>query len=361
MSPASDLQALLRELRGVRSPVQRMKLLTLGWRTVRRLTPTERKVLANQLGMDGLDGVLSRLGRRDDGITPTELMQVLEKADDIDPSKLGQLFRDLKDPGKRKALIRRGLDVLQEHLAEDEEEQEETKEDEVSPEKSTERLVTPEELRPPVIVPPPPPAAPVSEPAPPVVEPKLEKEEEEEDEATTAEPVPAAPAAEPEAEPAQVEPEPVAPPAPVVVVPPPVVTPPPERAPEVSEAGADIAGWVNRLGATASLTARFRLLRRLISEENDLDLAELKSIVASFPDGWARRRSIERLLRAGHAADLDDAFALIEDLERPGDRRWCCAALIDSRELTREETERLSTLFPFPFLVRRMRRTVAVP
>ncbi len=48
---ARELQALLREIKNVRSPIQRMKLISLAWRTVQRLSPVERKELGSKLGV----------------------------------------------------------------------------------------------------------------------------------------------------------------------------------------------------------------------------------------------------------------------------------------------------------------------
>jgi hypothetical protein len=90
VSPASDLGELLRQLHGVRSPIEQIKLLGRGWRSVRRLTSGERRELAARLGMQELEAVLARLGRKKGGIAPAELLRLLEQADDIDPSNLGR-------------------------------------------------------------------------------------------------------------------------------------------------------------------------------------------------------------------------------------------------------------------------------
>jgi len=61
-------------------------------------------------------------------------------------------------------------------------------------------------------------------------------------------------------------------------------------------------------------------------------------------------------LRRGCPADLDDALSIIEELERPTDRRWACATLIDSRELSEDDADRILERFPSASLARRLRR-----
>jgi len=139
-----------------------------------------------------------------------------------------------------------------------------------------------------------------------------------------------------------------APPQPVVTEPEPVADRPPIET--------DIAAPV--VAATGTI-ARFRSLRKTLDDTAQLDIEDIRSLLESFPDGWSRRRALVSILRRGDPEDLDDALSLIEDLERPTDRRWCVAALIDTRELSDADADRVLECFPFPSLARRMRRRSA--
>ena len=76
-----ELQALLREIKKVRSPIQRMKLISQAWRSIQRLSPAELKELGSKLGVRGFDAVLGKLGRGPSGISPAEILRVLSSAE----------------------------------------------------------------------------------------------------------------------------------------------------------------------------------------------------------------------------------------------------------------------------------------
>jgi len=302
MAHSRDLQSLLGELKRVSSPIQRMKLIARAWRTVRRLTPSERKEIASNLGAKELEGVLEKLGKKDDGIAPSEVLRVLENAgdEDLDPPRMRKLIRGLRDPEKRKDLLRRGLDLLQDHLDDEE--------------------VIPEKIE---AQPPPPP-------------PREEKTEA----VAPAEPEPPAPV---EIMPPSPVPSPALKPAPTPAPAPPARAPlpEPEQALAPPRVEASDTDRVDRLRAAPSLMARFRMLRGDLTGGGRPDPSEIRSLLSTFPEGWARRRALASLIREGLPDDVDDAIALIEDLERPADRRWCAAALIHSRDLSDKEMRRL--------------------
>jgi len=336
---ARELQALLREIKNVRSPVQRMKLMALAWRTVARLSSAERKELGSKLGVRGYERILEKLGPGPQGIAPAEVLQALDGAEDLDSSKLRGLVRGLRDPKQRKELLRQGLDFLDRSLGEEEEaepveiEVDEPAEEEEAgaPEKATERTVTAEAPLPPepVAVPPPEPVE-VADPEP--------------VEVRSAEPTP----------PPAPEAKPLPPPVPIpVVAPAPLSVAPPSPARPREEARADPIAAPE---ATPSLVARFRALRGAPDDNGDPDTSEIRELVSRFPDGWARRRAVMSFLRRGCPADLGDALSIIEELERPTDRRWACATLIDSRELSADDADRILERFPSPSLARRLHR-----
>jgi hypothetical protein len=355
MAVSRELETLLRELRSVRSPIQRMRILALGWRTVRRLTPLERKKIASQLGVKGLDAVLEKLGRKGDGISPAELLQVLEKADDLDGSKLRRLVGDLRDPERRNNLLRHGLDYVEDRLGAEEVEEI----DEPSPEKAMERTAKPEEIEVPVV-------APAPRPAPPAIEeeeaegepPKIEAELLESEQVGHEPELPAQ-----ELPAAEVPP----PPRPVVSAPPPAVveaTMPPEEPERIDEetepiAAQDAAPTPGEKMNALPLTKRFRLLRRLLEGEAAIGIDRAAELLEAFPDGWARRRALLTMLHAGAPSTTGDALELIERLERPADRRWCALALFEARSLSETDSRRLEERFPSRTLSRRLRRRTA--
>jgi len=350
---ARELQALLREIKNVRSPVQRMKLMALAWRTVARLSPAERKELGSKLGVRGYERILERLGPGPQGIAPAEVLQALEGAEDLDSSKLRGLVRGLRDPEQRKELLRQGLDFLDRSLAEEDEpveiEVDEPLEEEGgAPEKATERTVTAEELRPPE------PVSTLSPEREPVeVRPESVQERSPElVEGPSAESVESRSTA--RTPPAALDAKPVPPPGPVpaaTAAPFPAAPPSPARPPE--EAPADPTAAPE---ATPSLVARFCALRGAPDDNGEPGISEIRAVVSRFPDGWARRRAVMSFLRRGCPADLGDALSIIEELERPTDRRWACATLIDSRELSEDDAGRILERFPFPSLARRLHR-----
>jgi hypothetical protein len=125
------------------------------------------------------------------------------------------------------------------------------------------------------------------------------------------------------------EPKPVeAPPPPT---PQPAPPPPAETVPD--------SGLTDRLAAIPSLTLRFRVFRRQLNEARGMSTASLRSILEGFPDGWARRRALLELLRAGIPGALPDALSLVEALALERDRLWCLGALTDTREIPEEARE----------------------
>ncbi len=349
MALPPELAALLREIQGVRSPVRRMKLLSRAWRQLRALTPTERRQIALQAGLGQFDPILERLGRKEDGIVPDEVIQALEGMDDLDPSKVGQLVRDLRDPGKRKDLVRRGLDRLRAHLSREE----------IPPTGPP----GPEEAEP---VPEPEPAAVQDSPPPSPVEPPGVQDqapsrrggaEPARPSGARAEPTPL-PRPSPDAKPAPPDAPPVPAPMPVPVAtrepepPAPFPPRPPEEEPHTPPRD-EAAALAERVAASPSLTARFRLVRRFLGAGGRLEVESIRSLLGSFPEGWPRRRVLNTLIGRGMPRSFDDALSLVADLERPIDRRWCAAGLLASRDLSEEETRRLHERIPLPSLRRR--------
>ena len=61
MSNQRKLTALLHELQNARSPLAQARVLARAWRTVRELSPTDRRLLARHAGFDGAEEILEGL------------------------------------------------------------------------------------------------------------------------------------------------------------------------------------------------------------------------------------------------------------------------------------------------------------
>jgi hypothetical protein len=292
---------LLKRIQRTRSPLTRVKLLTQAWKHVRALNPKERARLASAVGMKGAEALLNRLGSGRDGeIRPSKLMEMVKKAEEQESMLLGK-----------------GIDVLESMLDEEDPPQ---------------KAAAPE--------PPPEPeieAGPEPPPKPPVVLPA---------------PVTVAPPPEPEPEP---EPEPL-----VEVE---KEEPPPPPAPQRRERKRKPERRKERptelqekLPRTESLSARFRVLRKRIGEAKAMDAAALRGLLELFPDGWARRRALQALLREGIPADVKTGIALISTLENDLDQRWCMLTLLEEMADDPAAVQTLSVATPFPAVRRRARR-----
>jgi len=87
-----------------------------------------------------------------------------------------------------------------------------------------------------------------------------------------------------------------------------------------------------------------------------MSAAHLGAVLETFPDGWARRRALLELLRAGVPDSLDDAFSLIETLASDRDRLWCLGTLADSREIPEGDREAFLAAASSPAARRRLER-----
>jgi hypothetical protein len=76
--------------------------------------------------------------------------------------------------------------------------------------------------------------------------------------------------------------------------------------------------------------------------------AEINAILDAFPPGWARRRALQALFRAGAPEKHEAALTLIRELGRPTDRRWCLRTFAETRELPDDQLERLLEEWRFP-------------
>jgi hypothetical protein len=314
------LEGLLRELKLASSPIGRVKLLGRAWRTLRALDPAQLRELAREAGLERAEGLLRRLAKDEGRLTPRLLLRVLRRARDVDAGQVDTVVRAIRDPERRNELLRDGLDAVEGWLdGGGVAGQAPALEAEPAP------AATAEPVSAPAVAPPEIPAAkPTELPA------EATPREPHETVARPAKPPPAA----------AVEVVRTHRPTPAPYVPErdgAEVTPPPpsERTEEVEDVIAEIAGaptTIQRLGT----------LREELDALADADVEELERVLDLFPDGWARRRALAFLLRAGVPRELMHAVFLIERLGSPAARRWCAGVLLDSRPLAEHERTALA-------------------
>jgi hypothetical protein len=331
MSTSPELAVLIGVLQRTSSPKQRLAMLLRAWRQVRRLSAEERSRLALHLGVEGASELLEELAERHDALPTEELLPLLEELKDIEPGRFRVLLRRLRDPRQRAELLDRGLDVARERLLAE--------------------LATGGEDAAALVESPP--KAPPKEPgigAATVARPP-------------ATPAPAPQPASPETPPASADrpppsrrEKPSLPPPPRLrpvprekpsrVVAPRSRTPPTRRVsarppadrPVESRAGS-ASKLAEELRSTASLVARFRLLRLAVDRLDTDSVTAVREILEAFPAGWARRRALQALFRAGVPESREAALALVRELERPTERRWCLHTLAETRGLADDELE----------------------
>jgi hypothetical protein len=353
MSNQHKLTALLNELQHARSPLAQARVLARAWRTVRELSPTDRRLLAHNAGFEGAEEILEGLNRREGGLAPAMLMQVLANARTTDGSAVSDLLAAIRDPQRRGEAISLGVDLANDLLAEpDSEDDSEEVSDALEELQAVEESIieTPEEAL----------AALNS----------LETDRAEEDPAPES-----ASAAEelqsteppPDAE-LETDPFPPAPPPKPPVVdwsrwqsdtesrrPGPV--PHHEEGPSVADVGSrrfEARAVMGAMGAERSVFSQLRVLRRELAGFTGSSIDTLHELIEAFPDGWARRRVLCALLEAGIPDETRDALELVTCLDREFDRRWCLGLLARRGELRGAALTRALDLLDSEFAKRRL-------
>ena len=333
MSTQRQLTALLHELQHARSPLAQARVLARGWRTVRDLSPTDRRLLARHAGFDGAEDILEGLSQRKGGLAPAMLLRVLANARGTDGSTVSELLAAFRDPQRRDEAISLGTELASDLLAEPESDD--------GPEEIVEAIEELQAVEESIIETPEEALAALN---------ALDGEQP--SEGTDVEPVPAPESkqqgdgsTEPEPAPT-LDPEPKPTPKPPQHPPPPAVdwsrwhgateSPPAAPAPhevirpEVSDAGArrfEARAVIGAMGAEQSVFSQLRILRRELSGFSGSSTHTLIELIEAFPDGWARRRALCALLETGIPAETRDALELVARLGRELDRRWCLGIL----------------------------------
>jgi hypothetical protein len=353
MSTSRKLNTLLFELQTAGSPLQQAKILARGWRTLRELSPTDRRLLAKHAGFDGAEEILEGLAKRG-GLSPAMLLRVLANARSSDGAAVGELLSAVRDPLRRDEAVTRGIDLARDLLSDPEDVGEDDPEEvsevlgelqavdsaiEGSPEEALAALNALEE--------------------------DVEDTDAEEP-AWISDPEPQA-APEPEAPP---EPEPEIEPSEVV---PPIVdwsrwqiTSPTHRAPptppvvtfepvdDVVSRRFDPEFVLGAPGAEPSVLSRLLVLRRELSGIAGSSVETLREVVGSFEDGWARRRAVAAILEAGIPERVGDALELVTTLGRERDRRWCLGILASRGDLEGPRRDQALELVTSPSARRRI-------
>ena len=323
MEPPATLPELVDQLGRTHSPFERLKVLGRAWKLLRNMTPEQRMLVAARLGLDHADDVVEAIAKRSGQQASPTLISMIEKAQVKGTPHLPELIADLRDPKRRIERLRQGAVAVAEGA--------------LSGRAATPAQLAPTPPKPQPVPPPVPPrreeaAPPVSNPAVPAVIPE------------PAPPPPPAPAPNPKLE----APAPPPPPAPAVTI-----APPPRPEPVRASTGGSLAA---QLAAVPALMTRFLLLRRQAEEASGASATDLIPVLESFPDGWARRRALLELLRAGFPVSFRDALALIETLGADRDRLWCLGALADSRKVEEGDREALLAAASSPTARRRLDR-----
>ena len=349
MSVQRQLNALLFELQTAQSPLAQAKILARSWRTLRDLSPTDRRLLARHAGFDGAEQILEGLATKKKGFAPAALLQMLNKARASDGATVAGILASLRDPSQREETVVRGADLVSEVFRDrigDERPQDIV--DALDELHSVKQVVqeTPEEalaalnaLQSE--------AARLGAPPPPLATTRG---------AGADPPAPAAPRSTAPAAPPKPKAQPQPKPQPLRKAPTRVApsegwdrlgenprrdpsatgarTGDRERTPVAPGSSPFDAGAVfAALGAASSSFSRLRVLDREMQGFQGSSLGTLRELIENFPDGWVRRRALVALITAGVPPDAAQALLLIAGLEREVDRRWCLGALAQRGDL----------------------------
>jgi len=328
MKISDDLTALIFELQRARSPVEKARGLARAWRTVRGLSGTERRLLAREVGFDGAEGLVEELAGKSGGtFAPAAVLEALGRMRRDESLSVRGILADLRDPERREDLLVAGIDLAD--RAVDEDKVDEEFQVEAQPGASQ----------------------PVVPPPQPVVETEIEM------------------APEPET---QIEPEleikgEVDQPQEHELLAQLVESSPWDsvwQQPEVSKSVMTRAARRDRAvrstgeaqlpTAEGSVLQRLRAFRDAIPGLRHVRHGEISEILDSLPEPWARRRAVVALIEAGIPGDTDGVLDLIEEMERPMDRRWCLASLARRGDLEGDTLERALEMMASPAARRRV-------
>jgi hypothetical protein len=344
MGSQRKLNALLFELQTARSPLQQAKTMARAWRTIRELSPTDRKLLARHAGFSGAEEMLEGLATKRGWLAPAALLGALSKARDHDGTSVSAVVAGLRNPEQRVETLARGLGAAADIFLDDGDSESNDTDAELELASALDELQS--------------------------VQVQVDETPEEAQASLTAIEIPEQQTSDEDGAEAsdhdenqgeygeEFEPEPEDEPTLEVVPKPP--PPPPHQKPrradsvdwkrwEISVAPArpapgvtsegpsptsrdtlptfDAPAVLAALGAQSTIGSQLSVLRRELAGFSGSSLSTLRQVVDAFPDGWARRRAIAALLEAGIPSHPSEALGLVRCLAREFDRRWCLGIL----------------------------------
>ncbi len=315
MPESRDLLSLLETLGKTHSPSSKLRLLGSSWKLLRDLTPKQRQRLFAAQGLKQAGDLLRRLGGREERSRDL-LLALADQVEKGDVDKLGTIFNRVRSGGLSE-VIEEGLSHLEEQILGSKEKHE-------PPPLNLDPLSL--DLEPPAKV----------EPAPPPPEVPADLPEPEAEETVAAVPEAPNPRHEPLPEP----------PAHRVVA---EVAPAPDESPE-AETGGREASLLEELSSGASLLDRFRLVRNRLAELSEP--GKVAQAVEAFPEGWARRRFVTRLIREGKVG-FEEACQLLRQLPASGEH-WGVSAILERYPLNPERLSLLQEVLRTPLSKRRV-------
>jgi len=110
MAVSQELVWLINQIRNAPSPRERLRLLALGWRTLRGLSAADRLAVARELGFDGAERLVEQLAKRG-GASPSLLLRALESVASADPEQVNDRIESPSRFGRASGGRRRGLVV----------------------------------------------------------------------------------------------------------------------------------------------------------------------------------------------------------------------------------------------------------
>ena len=107
------------------------------------------------------------------------------------------------------------------------------------------------------------------------------------------------------------------------------------------------APFAHRVDARPAALGTLRDLRRRLADGEAVAADEVSTLFAQeLPQGWARRRALSALFAERRPEALDDALALVAQVDSPVNRRWALSDLAASRSWDDGDWERLLAAAP---------------
>ena len=317
MPEPGDLLSLLETLGKTHSPSSKLRLLGSSWKLLRGLTPKQRERLFAAQGLKQAGDLLRKLGGREERSRDL-LLALADQVEKGDVDKLGTIFNRVRRDGLSE-VIEDGLSHLEERILGSKE----------KPEPPPLNLDPPAPAGP---APPPPLGEPADMPGPAAEEPARVGSPSEEE---TVAPVPEPPVHRVVAE----------------------VAPVPDKAPEAEAGGRETetreeGSLLGRLASAERLLDRFRLVRNHLAELSEP--GEIAQAVEAFPEGWARRRFVTRLICQGEVG-FEEACQLLQQLPAGGEH-WGVSAILERYPLNPERLSLLQEVVRSPLSKRRVQR-----